>query len=154
MIEGGIPYTLELEMDILWLWTVRIRLVGLVRLVLCELCVKIWLKQCEEHGEIHCQRIMGHAGAAVVPSGAWQHDCVSTSWTRKPLMRLSAPPPFPWIQSSASGTSCVDSAAVATWHRRLPRSWLMPLIKVWWEIPQETIAHVIGSTFRSHSEYI
>lgn len=42
-------------------------------------------------GETHCQRSIGHAGAVVVPSGAWQCTCVSTSWMRKPLMRLSGP---------------------------------------------------------------
>lgn len=58
MIEGGIPYTLELEMDILLIWTVCIRL-GSSVLVFCANLTQTawrawWDPLSEDHGPCRC----------------------------------------------------------------------------------------------------
>lgn len=150
MIEGGIPYTLELEMDILLLWIVRIRLGSRV-LAMCENLTQTvwrawWDPLSEDHGPCRCSG----GPFRCMATRLCQHflneeaidaiECTPTPVSVNPIERL-------WdvmCRFSRCRYVAPQTAEELT----------DALIKVWWEIPQETIAHVIRSTFRSRSEYI
>lgn len=148
MIEGGIPYTLELEMDILLLWTVCIRLGSSVLVFCANLTQTVWrawwVPLSEDRGPCRCS------------GGPFR--CMATRLcqhflNKEAIDAIECPPVSvnPIERLWDVMCRCSRCRYVAP---RTAEELTDALIKVWWEIPQETIAHVIGSTFRSRSEYI